>query len=471
MRFVAAPEYPVFPTRERPLQPYEAVVRATAETRPRGRRARARRRRPRHPHARPRDGGRARGSARSRRSSPTCTRSERPGFPPMRSARGSREPAAGRRVWRTFDRAVEAGLRQGRTQLNETRRRLGPPTGDTAARRDQRPALHRRHVSPARVSARLAGRASTSSGRCSGSRRSRTSSRRRATSRWCSSRPRPRRTPSTGCSARPSPASAASRSGCSRPGTASRSPEPLFAAENTRLVEWVSYSRTMPRSALVICHAGHGTMVRALASGCPVLAVPALGRHGRERRPGGLGGGRASGSRGGCLRRRRCGWRRGGRSSDADDRRARGPARRVGGRARRRGARRGPGRAAGARRAAAAGASSGGPVRLDELDELGVRRSAPCPSARPSSCRGRRPHGSAVISTGCHTAPPCSQSSSSATVPSRIDSPQLTAADRLPWRAGAGFACAHSTISSRPLDHGRRRRSRAPGPSSCRSAA
>ena len=33
MRFVAAPEYPVFPTLERPLGPYEAVVRATAETR------------------------------------------------------------------------------------------------------------------------------------------------------------------------------------------------------------------------------------------------------------------------------------------------------------------------------------------------------------------------------------------------------------------------------------------------------
>ena len=33
MRFVAAPEYPVFPTRERPLKPYEAVVLATAETR------------------------------------------------------------------------------------------------------------------------------------------------------------------------------------------------------------------------------------------------------------------------------------------------------------------------------------------------------------------------------------------------------------------------------------------------------
>ena len=28
---------------------------------------------------------------------------------------------------------------------------------------------------------------------------------------------------------------------------------------------------------MVICHAGHGTLVRALASGCPVLAVPHVG--------------------------------------------------------------------------------------------------------------------------------------------------------------------------------------------------
>jgi UDP:flavonoid glycosyltransferase YjiC (YdhE family) len=51
----------------------------------------------------------------------------------------------------------------------------------------------------------------------------------------------------------------------------------LATAPNTRLVEWVSYSKTMPSCALVICHAGHGTMARALASGCPVLAVPHRG--------------------------------------------------------------------------------------------------------------------------------------------------------------------------------------------------
>jgi MGT family glycosyltransferase len=47
--------------------------------------------------------------------------------------------------------------------------------------------------------------------------------------------------------------------------------------DNTRLVEWVSYSKTMPSCAAVVCHAGHGTMARALASGCAVVAVPHCG--------------------------------------------------------------------------------------------------------------------------------------------------------------------------------------------------
>ena len=46
---------------------------------------------------------------------------------------------------------------------------------------------------------------------------------------------------------------------------------------NARLVDWVSYSRTMPACAAVITHAGHGTLVRALTSGCPVVAVPHAG--------------------------------------------------------------------------------------------------------------------------------------------------------------------------------------------------
>ena len=54
-------------------------------------------------------------------------------------------------------------------------------------------------------------------------------------------------------------------------------PRSLSVPENARVVEWVSYSRTMPQCDLVVCHAGHGTLVRALSSGCAVVACPAVG--------------------------------------------------------------------------------------------------------------------------------------------------------------------------------------------------
>ena len=52
---------------------------------------------------------------------------------------------------------------------------------------------------------------------------------------------------------------------------------PIPVPANARLVDWVSYARTMPRCAAVICHAGHGTLARSLASGVPVMACPAAG--------------------------------------------------------------------------------------------------------------------------------------------------------------------------------------------------
>jgi UDP:flavonoid glycosyltransferase YjiC (YdhE family) len=54
-------------------------------------------------------------------------------------------------------------------------------------------------------------------------------------------------------------------------------PRPLPVPDNARVVDWLSYSRTMPRADVVVCHAGHGTLVRALASGCAVVACPAIG--------------------------------------------------------------------------------------------------------------------------------------------------------------------------------------------------
>lgn len=53
--------------------------------------------------------------------------------------------------------------------------------------------------------------------------------------------------------------------------------KPLSVPANARVVDWVSYSRTMPHADVVVCHAGHGTLVRALACGCAVVAAPAVG--------------------------------------------------------------------------------------------------------------------------------------------------------------------------------------------------
>jgi MGT family glycosyltransferase len=54
-------------------------------------------------------------------------------------------------------------------------------------------------------------------------------------------------------------------------------PRALPVPDNALLVPWVSYSRTMPQADVVVCHAGHGTLVRALSCGCAVVACPAIG--------------------------------------------------------------------------------------------------------------------------------------------------------------------------------------------------
>src|ERR1044071_418255 len=59
-------------------------------------------------------------------------------------------------------------------------------------------------------------------------------------------------------------------------------PEPIEVPANARLVEWVSYAKTMPRCDVIVCHAGHGTVARALASGVPLVACPAAGDMGEN---------------------------------------------------------------------------------------------------------------------------------------------------------------------------------------------
>jgi UDP:flavonoid glycosyltransferase YjiC (YdhE family) len=52
---------------------------------------------------------------------------------------------------------------------------------------------------------------------------------------------------------------------------------PIEVPDNAVLVDWLSYSQVMPQAALVICHGGHGTTVRALGAGVPVLCCPVAG--------------------------------------------------------------------------------------------------------------------------------------------------------------------------------------------------
>jgi UDP:flavonoid glycosyltransferase YjiC (YdhE family) len=265
----------VFPTRERPLQPYEAVVRATAETRPELADC--------APDAvvhdiltlAPAMAGELEGV-------PVATLVPHvypvgaPGLPPY--ALGARLPRTrlGALAWRTMDRAVRAGLRQGKAELNETRARLGlaPVTrlhGGISERlcivatfpqleypRAWPPGVHvtgpllweppyREVETPPGNDPLVLIAPSTAQ----------------------DPQHRLLRAAVAGLAGEPVRVLAAWN----------RKPlhEPVFAAPNTRLVEWLSYSRTMPRCALVIGHAGHGTMARALASGCPVLAVPHSG--------------------------------------------------------------------------------------------------------------------------------------------------------------------------------------------------
>ena len=275
MRFVAAPEYPVFPTRERPLKPYEAVVLATPPTR----RAVVEARPDLVVHdiltLAPALAGELEGV-------PVATLiphvhpATAPGFPPY--AFGARPPrtAAGQALWRWLQRPVEGGLRMGRDELNATRRALGlgpierlhggiserlclvgtfpqleyprtwpeeahvvgpllwePPSADVELPPGEDPLVL---IAPSTAQdpdhrllrASLAGLAREPV---------------RVLAAW-------NRRPIKG---------------------------PVDVPANARLVDWLSYSRTMPRCQLVICHAGHGTLARALASGCPVVAVPAAG--------------------------------------------------------------------------------------------------------------------------------------------------------------------------------------------------
>jgi len=275
MRFCPAPEYQVFPTRERPLKPYEAAVLAAEETRPLIREFR--------PHAVVADILTiAAGLAAEAEEVPWATLvphvlpTPAPGFPPY--SIGARLPRtrAGRMLWRSMEPIVRTGEKRGRDELNETRRRVGlPPVAHLHGGISRQLALvatfpqleYPRPWDPGmRVTGPLLweqpfGEVDPPPG----------------------DDPLVLVAPSTSQDPGQRMLLAALEGLAGEPvrvlATTNRRPppRPVDVPGNARLVDWLSYARTMPMCDAVVCHAGHGTVARALACGAPVVACPAAG--------------------------------------------------------------------------------------------------------------------------------------------------------------------------------------------------
>ena len=275
LEFVAAPEYPVFPTRERPLAPYDLVVRATQETRPAV-------------------AGfcpdvvvhdiltLAPAMAAELEDVPVATLvphlhpSSASGSPPY--ALGARLPRtrAGSAFWRRLSCLTETGLRVGRRQLNDARARLGlAPVPRLLAGISGElcllatfPQLEywrdwpgevkivgplvweppHRDVEPPPGAAPLVLIAPSTS-----------------------QDPDHRLLRAAILGLAREPVRVLAATNC-KPMA-----KPVPVPANARLVDWLSYSRTMPSCALVVTHVGHGTLAHALTAGCPVVAVPYAG--------------------------------------------------------------------------------------------------------------------------------------------------------------------------------------------------
>ncbi len=277
MRFAAAPEYPVFPTRGRPLSPYAAAVRAAGETRPLVRSI--------DPHVVVVDiltvaGGLA-AEAEGRPWAtlvPHVLPTPSPGLPPYSvGARLPRTPV-GKALWRSLAPAVRGGERRGRDELNGARRRVGlEPLDHLHGGISRELALvatfpqleYPRPVRDpwVRVTGPLLweqafGEVELPPG----------------------DGPLVLVAPSTVQDPRGVLLAAALEGLAGEPVRVLASTNRRASAAsgvrvpaNARLVDWLSYAQTMPRCAVVVCHAGHGTVVRALSCGVPVVACPVAG--------------------------------------------------------------------------------------------------------------------------------------------------------------------------------------------------
>jgi len=274
MLFAAAPEYQVFPTRDRPLKPYQAAVRAARETAPLVAELR--------PDAVVADILTvAMALAGELERAPVATLVPHvfpitdPGFPPY--SIGARLPrgALGRAAWRLTDPIVRRGLKQGRRELNETRERLGlapRPWLHNGISRElclvgTLPQLEYPREWPgwARVVGPLLWEPPSE-----------------PVALPSGDLPLVLVAPSTSQDPGHRLLRAALAGLAGEPVRVlatynGRDPGPIDVPPNATVVPWLSYARTMPHCALVVCHAGHGTLARALSAGAAVLACPDAG--------------------------------------------------------------------------------------------------------------------------------------------------------------------------------------------------
>ena len=276
MRFLPAPEYQVFPTLESPMKPYAAGVRAARETQPLLREL--------DPEVVVADILTVAAALAAQMENipwvtlvPHVMPWGEPSFPPYSVGAVRARTALGARLWALTRPVLMAGERQGRRELNGARERVGLPPFDHVQGGMSRllslvatfPQLEYPRERPlpwARVTGPLLwerpfGDVEPPPGEESLVLVAPSTSQDREH--------RLLRAALEGLAGEPVRVLAT---------TNRREPRSsLPVPANAKLVDWVSYARTMPRCDAVICHAGHGTLARALASGVPVVACPSEG--------------------------------------------------------------------------------------------------------------------------------------------------------------------------------------------------
>ena len=273
MRFAPAPEYQAFPTRERPLEPYQAAVRAARESALLVREV--------EPELVVADILTvAAGLAAELAGRPWATLvphllpTPEPGLPPYSTGARLPRTAVGRSLWRALDPLVLIGARRGREELNEARARLG-----LAPLAHVHGGISRRLALVATFPQLEYPRAVWSSAA-------------RVTGPLLWERPAPTVDPPAGggplvlVAPSTSQDPGAALLGAALEGLADEpvrvvavAPRgsPARVPRNASVVEWVSYARAMRHADIVVCHAGHGTLASALAAGAPVVACPVAG--------------------------------------------------------------------------------------------------------------------------------------------------------------------------------------------------